>query len=139
MKKYLNISFVYAIAAMAGGVFYREFTKFNGYAGVTALGKVHTHLFLLGMLVFLVVALYGAHHALRKIKTFRAFLWTYNIGVPLTAAMLLARGVPQVLGMTLSGAASASISGIAGIGHILTGAGILLLLLSLKKLAGNGD
>ena len=31
MKKYLNISFVYAIAAMAGGVFYREFTRFNGY------------------------------------------------------------------------------------------------------------
>lgn len=53
--------------------------------------------------------------------------------------MLLARGVPQVLGVTLSRTASASISGIAGIGHILTGAGILLLLLSLKKLAGNGD
>ena len=57
MKKYLNISMIYAIAAMAGGVFYREFTKYNGYTGVTALGKVHTHLFMLGMLVFLVVAL----------------------------------------------------------------------------------
>ena len=91
-----------------------------------------------GMLVFLVVALYAAHNDLKRLKTFRAFLWTYNLGVPLTAAMLLARGV-QVLGVTLSGAASASISGIAGIGHILTGAGILLLLLSLKKLAGNGD
>lgn len=135
MKKYLNISLAYAIAAMAGGVFYREFTKFNGYTGVTALGKVHTHLFLLGMLVFLVVALYAAHSDLRKFKTFRAFLWTYNIGVPLTAAMLLVRGVFQVLGMTLSTAVSASISGIAGIGHILTGAGIILLLLSFKKLA----
>lgn len=31
MKKYLNISLIYAIAAMAGGVFYREFTKFNCY------------------------------------------------------------------------------------------------------------
>lgn len=27
MKKYLNLSLAYAIAAMAGGVFYREFTK----------------------------------------------------------------------------------------------------------------
>ena len=95
MKKYLNISFLYAVAAMAGGVFYREFTKFNGYTGTTALGKVHTHLFLLGMLMFLVIALYAA--------------------------------------------ANASISGIAGIGHILTGAGIILLLLSLKTLAKNGD
>lgn len=93
MKKYLNISFLYAVAAMAGGVFYREFTKFNGYTGTTALGKVHTHLFLLGMLMFLVIALYAA--------------------------------------------ANASISGIAGIGHILIGAGIILLLLSLKKLAKN--
>lgn len=137
MKKYLNISFIYAIAAMAGGVFYREFTKFNSYTGVTALGKVHTHLFLLGMLVFLVVALYAAHHDLAKIKTFRAFLWTYNIGVPLTAAMLVVRGVPQVLGITLSTAVSASISGFAGIGHILTGVGLILLLLSLKKIAKN--
>lgn len=139
MKKYLNISLIYAIAAMAGGVFYREFTKFNSYTGVTALGKVHTHLFLLGMLVFLVIALYAAHNDLAKIKTFRVFLWTYNIGVPLTAAMLLVRGVPQVLGMSLSAAADASISGIAGIGHVLTGVGIILLLLSLKKLAKNGD
>lgn len=50
MKKYLNISLIYAVAAMAGGVFYREFTKYNAYTGVTALGKVHTHLFMLGML-----------------------------------------------------------------------------------------
>lgn len=137
MKKYLNISLIYAIAAMAGGVFYREFTKLNGYSGVTALGKVHTHLFLLGMLVFLVVALYAAHKDLRKLKMFRVFLWTYNIGVPLTAAMLLVRGVTQVLGLNLSSAVNASISGIAGIGHVLTGIGIVLLLLSFKKLAKN--
>lgn len=135
MKKYLNISLVYAIAAMAGGVFYREFTKFQGYTGVTALGKVHAHLFLLGMLVFLVAALYAARYDLETVKTFRAFLWTYNLGVPLTAVMLLVRGVTQVMEMNLSAAADASISGIAGIGHILTGTGIILLILSLKKLA----
>ena len=47
MKKLLNTSMAYMIAALAGGVFYREFTKFNGYAGETALGKVpvsYTHL-----------------------------------------------------------------------------------------------
>ena len=137
MKKYLNIAFAYAIAAMVGGVFYREFTKYSGFTGVTALGKVHVHLFLLGMLVFLVVALYGAHNDLGKIKTFRAFLWTYNIGVPLTAIMLVVRGVAQVRGLALSAAANAYISGIAGFGHILTGTGIILLLFSLKKPAKN--
>ena len=134
MKKYLNYSLGYAIAAMAGGVFYREFTKLYGFSGATALGKVHAHLFLLGMLVFLVVALYGAHNDIGKLKTFRAFLWTYNIGVPLTAIMLVVRGVAQVRGLALSAAANTSISGIAGIGHIFTGAGIILLLLSFKKL-----
>ena len=139
MKKYLNISLIYAIAAMAGGVFYREFTKFQGYTGVTSLAKVHTHLFMLGLFVFLVTALYAARYDLTTIKTFRVFLWTYNLGVPLTAVMLFVRGVPQVMGMTLSSAVNASISGIAGIGHILTGIGIILLLLSLKKLAENGE
>lgn len=138
MKKYLDFSLAYAIAAMAGGVFYREFTKFNGFTGVTALGKVHAHLFLLGMLVFLVVALFAAHNDPAKIRTFRVFLWTYNIGVPLTAIMLLVRGVTQVLGLDLTAGASAALSGIAGIGHILTGIGIILLLVSLKKMAGNG-
>lgn len=139
MKKYLNISLICAIAAMLGGVFYREFTKFNSFSGVTALGKVHTHLFLLGMLVFLVIALFAAYNDLKQIKSFRAFMWTYNIGVSLTAAMLVVRGIPQVLGLTISKAADASISGIAGIGHIFTGVGIILLLLSLKKLSKNGD
>ena len=135
MKKYLNISLVYAVAAMAGGVFYREFTKYNGFTGVTVLGKVHAHLFLLGMLIFMLVALFTTHRDLAKYKTFKAFLWTYNIGVPLTAVMLLVRGVVQVLGISLSSGASASVSGIAGIGHILTGVGIILLLLSLRKTA----
>lgn len=44
------------------------------------------------MLVFLVVALFAAHNDLTKVKSFRVFLWTYNIGVPLTAIMLLVRG-----------------------------------------------
>lgn len=136
MKKYLNIALIYAIAAMAGGIFYREFTKYNDFTGVTALGKVHPHLFLLGMLVFLIVALFAGQYDLEHRKAFRAFLWTYHIGVPLTAVMLLVRGVTQVLGLSLSPGISAAISGIAGIGHILTGVGIILLLVTFKQAAG---
>ena len=137
MKKYLNVSLVYAVAAMAGGVFYREFTKFNGFTGVTALGKVHTHLFLLGMMVFLLVALFAENRSLEGQKTFRVFLGLYNIGVPLTSLMLGVRGVAQVLALPLSRGASAAISGFAGIGHILTGVGLILLLTALKKTAKN--
>lgn len=133
MKKYVNVSLVYAVAAMAGGVFYREFTKFNQFTGVTALGKVHTHLFLLGMLVFLLVALFAGRLELEKQKGFALFMKLYNVGVPLTAVMMLVRGVTQVLALPLSRGASAAISGVAGVGHILTGVGLVLLLLSLRK------
>ncbi|MGN0596431.1 MAG: DUF2871 domain-containing protein [Ruminiclostridium sp.] len=140
MKKYLKISFIYAIAAMAMGVFFREFTKFNGYDGTTTLGKVHTHLFLLGMFVFLITALFvGRLKNLESLKTFRTFNIVYNISVPLTAVMMTVRGITQVLGAELSKGADAAISGIAGIGHIAAGTGIILLLLSLIKAAKNDN
>ena len=135
MRKCLDFSLTYAIAAMVCGVFYREFTKYQDFTGVTALGKVHAHLFLLGMVMFLIVALFAMHWNLDGQKKFRWFLRTYNIGVPLTAAMLLVRGVTQVLGLTLTTGASAAMSGIAGIGHILTGVGLILLLLALRDRA----
>jgi hypothetical protein len=86
MKKYLNISFYYAIAALAGGVFYREFTKWNGFTGVTALGKVHAHLFLLGMFVFLLrrAVLIEVWNCPVSEELPCVSLSLYNIGVPLT-------------------------------------------------------
>ena len=135
MKKLLNISMAYAIAAMAGGVFYREFTKWNHFAGVTALGKVHAHLFMLGMFVFLLAALFSEHFQLADEKSFRIFLKVYNTGVPLTALMLAVRGIIQVQGIELTAGANAAVSGIAGIGHILTGVGLILFLMSIKRAA----
>lgn len=137
MKKYLNIAIKYAVAAMIWGVFYREFTKWNGFTGVTTLGKVHGHMFLLGTVMLLITALYADRFPLEKEKTFSAFMIVYNIGVPLTALMMVIRGVCQVRNVPLSAAANASISGIAGIGHILTGVGIILLLISMKKATNN--
>jgi phosphatidylglycerophosphate synthase len=135
MKKYLKISMIYAVAAMIGGVFYREFTKFYQYTGVTALGKVHTHLFILGMIVFLIVALYAENMKLEEQKTFKPFMILYNIGLAAMAVMLVVRGVPQVMGIALSSAISAMISGIAGLAHICLGAGIVLLIITFQKCA----
>ena len=134
MKKYINTAFYYAIAAMVGGVFYREFTKFNGFTGKTTLSVVHTHFFILGMLMLLAAALFCQRlEGLAQNKKFTRFYRVYNIGVPITGVLLLVRGVPQVLGITLSTAVNASISGIAGIGHILTGIGIVFFFLALKE------
>ena len=48
---------IYMIAALVAGVFYRELTKFNQFTGKTTLSVTHTHLFILGVFVFLLLAL----------------------------------------------------------------------------------
>ena len=47
--------------------------------------------------------------------------------------MLVVRGITQVLAIDISKGFSASISGVAGIGHILIAIGFISLLLSFKK------
>lgn len=139
MKKSINYALCYAILGMCGGVFYREFTKFNDFNGDTALSKVHTHFFVLGMFMYLIIALFARHYDLYSMKTFKAFRGIYNTGVPMTGIMLVFRGVFDVLPDKLSEGSDRAISGIAGIGHILTGVGIVLLLITLRKCADKTD
>lgn len=139
LKKYINAAFAYAIAAMAGGVFYREFTKLRGFHGRTALAFVHTHLFLLGTVVFLLAALFAARLDLEGQKLWRPFLIVYNLGVTLTSVMLTVRGVVQVLVLAVHPGADAALSGIAGIGHILTGVGLAFLFVCLRRCSDGPD
>lgn len=131
MKRYMNTALLYAIFAMSGGVFYREFTKFNGYTAKTTLSVVHTHYFLLGMVFFLLLLLLEKSFSFTGPKTGRV-LAAYHTGLNLTAVMLVVRGVAQVLAPALSSGMDAAISGVAGIGHILLGVSLVLLLLQIK-------
>ena len=132
MKRYMNSALLYAILAMAGGVFYREFTKFNGFTAKTTLSVVHTHYFLLGMVFSLLLLVLEKNLAFTGDKTGRVLIF-YHIGLNLTAVMLVVRGVTQVLGLVLSSGMNAAISGLAGIGHILLGVSLVLLLRQLKR------
>lgn len=126
MKRHIKFALVYAVLAMACGVFYREFTKAYEFTGTTALGKAHTHLFMLGMTVFLLFALFDAKLHLRKSRLYVPFMIVYNAGVGLAAALMIVRGVLEVTAAELSARADGAVSGIAGLGHILTAAGIVL-------------
>lgn len=130
----MNSALFYAILAMAGGVFYREFTKFNSFTGKTTLSVVHTHYFLLGMVFFLLLLLLEKGFSFTSEKTVR-ILVAYHIGLNLTAVMFVVRGVAQVLIPALSFGMSAAISGFAGIGHILSGVSMVLLLVQIKRKA----
>lgn len=132
MKRYMNTALVYAILAMVGGVFYREFTKFNGFTAKTTLSVVHTHYFLLGMVFFLLLLVLEKSFSFTGPRTGRLLAF-YHVGLNLTAVMLVIRGVTQVLGTALSSGMSAAISGMAGIGHILLGVSLVLLLVQLKR------
>lgn len=132
MKRYMNVALVYAVLAMVGGVFYREFTKFNGFTAKTTLGVVHTHYFLMGMVFFLLLLLLEKNFSFTGKKTGR-ILVAYHIGLNLTAVMFVVRGITQVLETSLSSGMSAAISGVAGIGHILLGVSLVLLLVQIKR------
>lgn len=128
----MNAALLYAILAMVGGVFYREFTKFQGFAGKTTLSVVHTHYFLLGMVFFLVLLLLEKNFSFTGAKTGRVIL-VYHIGLNLTSVMFVLRGIVQVLETELSSGMNAAISGMAGIGHILLGVSLILLLIQVKR------
>lgn len=134
-KRYIDTAFIYAMIAMILGVFYREFTKLRGFAGQTTLSVMHTHYFVLGMLFFLLLALLEQAFSFSAQKHTSKAIWLYHIGLNMTGATLLTRGLTQVLAVDLSKGMDASISGVAGIGHIVLGIGLVLWFLQLKKQA----
>lgn len=133
MKKYLNISFIYAIVAMICGVFYREFTKYSEFTGKTNLSVMHTHYFMLGMFFFLILLLLEKNFSFSEQKNTGKIIVAYNIGLNITGAAFFVRGLTQVWGTNLSKGMDSAISGIAGLGHIILGVSIILLFLRLKK------
>lgn len=127
----LRAAAVYAVAGLAAGLFYREFTKANGFPeGLSGqLGLAHTHVLTLGFIGLLIVLVLEKVFALSSTRLFRWFFWLYNAGIVLTTTMLIWHGMLQVLNLE----SSKMIAGIAGLGHMLIGAGFVLLLLGLRN------
>lgn len=131
MRKLYYAAFAYMALGVLSGLFYREFTKANDFsdAQFTQLSVVHTHLLVLGFIVLLIVLILEKLFGLSKSKLFGWFFWIYNLGLVLTAATLVIHGMQQVTGAETSKA----IAGIAGTGHILLTAAMVLLFLALGK------
>ncbi|MEJ1089591.1 DUF2871 domain-containing protein [Microbacterium sp. Mu-80] len=132
MKKLFNAAFIYMVLGVASGLFYREFTKANAFpeGEYTQLAVVHTHLLTLGFIVLLVLlALEKLFRISRSAKLFGWFFWLYNAGLVLTAAMMVWHGSLTVLGEQ----SNAMIAGIAGLGHILLTAAMIILFIALGR------
>ena len=132
MKKYMITSIVYALIALCGGVFYREFTKFNAFEGTTTLSVIHTHYFVLGMIFFLLLLVLEKTFAFSNKKTNIALI-CYQVGLNITGIMFLTRGIVQTLGINADSTTDAIISGLAGIGHVILGVSLIVFLVFLAK------
>ena len=124
---------VYFIFAMAGGVFYREFTKWNGYTEPTTLGVLHVHMLVMGTLLFLITALFAKVTMLAENLLFKKFFVLYNIALPAMVVMMLIRGIVQVLGIELGKMGNGMLSGLAGLSHIGMMIAFFLLLFAIKR------
>ena len=135
MKRIAKLSFFYSMLGMLLGVFYREFTKINNFTGETVLSGLHTHILVSGLFFFLIVLLLEKSFELTKNKNFNKFMVTYNIGLILSVIMMAIRGCVEVLNLEISTMIDYSISGIAGLSHIImTIAYILFFLILLNRI-----
>lgn len=132
VKTLMTASILYFFCAMAGGVFYREFTKFFNFTGKTTLGVIHGHLLVLGTFFFL-LAVICKFTALGEQKLFRPFFLIYNIAFPLMAVTLLIRGIVQVTDYPMTRMLNGMLSGFAGLSHMFLAVALFLLLLAAKK------
>lgn len=126
MKRLMNAFIVYGVLDLIGGVFYREFTKLNGFTGFTTLSVFHTHYLMLGMVFFLLLVVVEKNFHFVDNKVLKYLLF-YRIGLNLTVVMLVTRGVVQVLSLDVSSAV------LSGIGHLILGISMVLILISIRK------
>ncbi|WP_377272929.1 DUF2871 domain-containing protein [Peterkaempfera sp. SMS 1(5)a] len=129
MRKILNTAHIYMIIGVVSGLYSRELTKAEDFTGDTQLDVVHTHVLALGMLFFLIVLVLEKQFTLTSSALFGWFFWIYNIGLAVTVGMMTLHGTLTVLGHS-SGEAIAMV---AGLGHILLTAGLILLFVTLGK------
>ncbi|NLX64247.1 MAG: DUF2871 domain-containing protein [Clostridiaceae bacterium] len=139
MKRIAKLSFFYSMLGLFLGAFYREFTKINGFTGKTVLSGLHPHVLVLGAFFFLIVLLLEKLFELTKNKNFNKFFITYNIGLLLTVIMMAIRGCIEVLNIGISNTIDSSISGMAGLGHIIITIAYILFFLILHNRVNYAD
>ena len=122
---------VWTAVGLASGLAYRELTRTTGFEGFTQLAVVHTHTLVLGTLVVLLLLALQKLYRLADDRRFRWFVWSWNVGLALTAGGMAVKGTLQVIGSTA--ADSAALAGISGLGHIVLTAAFVLLFLVLGR------
>ncbi len=133
MKKIYIISLSYIVFGLITGLINHEIAYWTNFTGESVMSVVHPHAILLGGLVFLLMPLFMKTFQLEKQKSFRCFLWIYNIGLVMTLGFMTARGMSQLLMKPFPSFFDHMVGGFAGIGHIILTVGLGFLFHALMK------
>lgn len=130
MKKLMYSSALYTLLGLLSGLFYREMTKSESFSGFSQLNVTHTHLLVLGTIMFLVFMIIEMQLKLTKNKKlFNSFFYIYHLGLLVTVAMQYINGIATIKQLSVSPA----IAGIAGLGHIFLSIAFILFFVLLGK------
>lgn len=130
MKRLFYSSAIYTALGLLSGLFYREMSRSNAFEGYSQLNVTHTHMLVLGTIMFLVFLLVEKNFNLaRHKKLFNWFFITYHIGLLLTVSMQMTNGIMTIKGIE----ASKAIAGISGMGHIFLTVAFVLFYVLLDK------
>ncbi|OEL05263.1 hypothetical protein AST13_10290 [Staphylococcus xylosus] len=132
MKKLMFSSAFYTLLGMLSGLFYREMSKGENFSGYSQLNVTHTHLLVLGTIMFLIFMVIEYQLKLTKnSKLFNSFFYLFHLGILVTVAMQYVNGIATIKGFSFS--VSPAIAGIAGLGHIMISIAFILFFVLLNK------
>ena len=115
---------------MLSGLLYSEMSKGENFSGYSQLNVTHTHLLVLGTIMFLIFMVIEYQLKLTKnSKLFNSFFYLFHLGILVTVAMQYVNGIATIKGFSVSPA----IAGIAGLGHIMISIAFILFFVLLNK------
>ncbi|HLR18931.1 MAG TPA: DUF2871 domain-containing protein [Staphylococcus sp.] len=130
MKNLMYSSAFYTLLGLLSGLFYREMSKGEDFSGYSQLNVTHTHLLVLGTIMFLIFMV--IEHQLKLTnnkKLFNSFFYVFHLGILLTVAMQFVNGIASMKAFNVSPV----VAGIAGLGHIFISIAFILFFVLLNK------
>lgn len=136
MKTLFNTAIVYLALGAVAALCVHGIAEQPWIAGASLLGSIPWHLGVGGFLVFLAATLFALRADYSGETLFRPFYIVYNVGVVLTAGSLLAKGLSLLTG-TATPLAYTVYEAVGVVGGVLMVAGLVLLMMLLKKVVGH--
>ena len=101
MKKLISTAFVYACLSIFASVFYRRFVEYHHFTGETTLKYLQTFIMLMGVALFLIVAIFEANYKICSDKHYIYFSLLYHLSLVSSIVAMFIRGILQVYKVSL--------------------------------------